>query len=337
MGGHVTVPLPVGPLTPYITPRLLRQYPTGISWASIPAGGKTRNISPAERLAAQANICGTATAMADAVAHQPLRATVDPLMLYGPGTRVGLKPNAPAELIMTRWPVLEVLSIQVSPNCLPYVWSPVPPEAYRVKNPVVGLYDSVAPGNAGEGSQTVLLDPCWLQGGPSGGRGWGRGCGGRNSTALQVQYVNGSPHCGTTEDAAQGAGTLAVDDCTAWMITSTFTGQPAGAVGIVYDASYQEVVQITGASAVQGPGTLTLASPLAFPHEAGVMVSTLPQSVVWATALFAVSIALERGATSTSVQEIPGKTIADAAGIKGPGGPAEWAKCILKGTFDRII
>ena len=46
------------------------------------------------------------------------------------------------------------------------------------------------------------------------------------------------------------------------------------------------------------------------------MVTTLPQSVVWATILFATAQALTRGATCTTVHQIPG-TRGGGAG-KGP-------------------
>ncbi len=67
------------------------------------------------------------------------------------------------------------------------------------------------------------------------------------------------------------------------------------------------------------------------------MVSTLPQSVEWAAILFATDIALERGATATTISEVPGRQVANAAGETGSGTPSSWAEAILRGTFDRII
>ena len=65
-------------------------------------------------------------------------------------------------------------------------------------------------------------------------------------------------------------------------------------------------MQVTAASATSGPGTLTLASPLTFTHQSGVMVTTLPQSVIEAMICFSVAEAQIRGATSTTVHQIPG-------------------------------
>jgi hypothetical protein len=317
----MTTPLPVSP-TPYITPSLLRRYPTGISWASIPPG---RNATDQDRLAIQSDICTAATALVDKCCKQPLRATTDTLLLTGPGTRVGVREEGPAKLILKRWPVLDVVSVQVSRNRLPYCWTPVPASAIGIASPVSGLYGSVVPTAAGEGGQAIYVSKEYvnLRYGP-------------NGLAILVQYANGSPHGGLVSLVQNGATELQVDDCTGWAVTSQLTGY-TGATGTVYDSGSQEVIQVTAASAASGPGTLTLASPLQYGHGAGTMVSALPQTVVWAAALYCVSVALERGATSTTVQEIPGKGIAEQAGVKGPGGPAAWAEAILKGTFDRII
>lgn len=321
----MTTPLPVSGLTPYITPALLRSYPTGLEWDTIPP---ERTATESDTNAALANICATATTLVDECCKQPLRATVDTIPLYGPGVRVGVDRSGckPTDLILKRWPVLEVVSVQVAPNKLPWVFSNVPSSEYQVKHPVAGLYGSSAPTAAGEGGQAVLLNPGWVK--------WDRG---RDGYVVMVANVNGWPHCGLTGPAAQGATSLTVDDCTGWTISAPFAGAPTGATGTIYDAGAQEVIHVTAASVAQGPGVLTLSSPLQYQHLAGVMVSSLPQSAVWAAALYCCSVALERGATATTVQEIPGKAIAEQAGVKGPGGPAKWAECILKGTFDRII
>ena len=202
----------------------------------------------------------------------------------------------PATLIMTRWPVLEVVSVQVAPNRMPYVWTTVPSGQglYMPANPPVGLYGSVAPTAAAEGGQGILVSSEYVN--------WTYG---RNGLAIQVQYINGWPHCGLTSAVMASESELQVDDCTGWAITSPLTGT-TGATGTVYDAGSQEVIQVTAASVTQGPGTLTLASPLQNGHAAGVMVSTLPQSVVWAAILLSAAQALTRGATSTTVLQAPG-------------------------------
>jgi hypothetical protein len=270
----------------------------------------------------------------DGVCKQPLRATTDILPLYGPGAPRVYVPrgrgNQPVTLIMTRWPVLEVISVQYAKNELPYNWSTVPSGLSVPAYPPSGLYGSSAPAASGEGGQAIRV--------PAGYIDWRYGPMGY---ATLTTYVNGWPHCGLTAQATPVTGdtpqTIQVDDCTGWVITPAFPGMASGATGTVYDAGGQEVIQVTAASASAGPGTLTLASPLTNSHAAGVMVSTLPQSVEWAAMLFAVATALERGATAMKLPEVPGGRIAQAAGQDpSSGNPAKWAKDILQ-PFCRII
>src|SRR5581483_11384787 len=157
-------------------------------------------------------------------------------LLYGPGDRVGVDPSwcKPTDLILKRWPVLEVMSVQVAVNRLPWTFSTVPSSDYQVKYPVAGIYGSSAPASAGEGGQAVLHNP-----------GWVRTDRGRSGYAVLVQYVNGWPHTALTSAATAGATTLDVDDCTGWTITAPFAGAPTGATGTVYDAGAQEVIHVT--------------------------------------------------------------------------------------------
>jgi hypothetical protein len=329
------VTLPVGPLTPYVTPEALKQAPTGVSFGSIPAGGIRTGVTEQARTAELANICMRATTLVDGVCKQPLRATIDTLPLTGPGAPRVYVPrsrgNQPCTLIMTRWPVLEVVSVQYARNEIPYVWNTVPSGLAVPAHPPSGLYGSSAPASAGEGGQSIKLAAGYIDW-RYGPEGW----------AILPEYANGWPHCGLTAQATPVTGdtpqTIEVDDCTGWVITPSFPGMASGATGTVYDAGGQEVIQVTAASATSGPGTLTLASPLMNTHAAGVMVSTFPQSVEWAAMLFAISVSLERGATAMKLPEVPGGRIAQAAGQDpSSGNPAKWAKDILCGTFDRII
>jgi hypothetical protein len=308
-----------------VTPELLMQAPTGCDFFSIPPGSPLVGVVPQANTAELSNICQRATDLVDQCCKQPLRATTDTLLLYGPGVRVGAQGNGPATLILKRWPVLQVNSVQVARNCLPYVWTAVPGDLYQVQNPVSGLFGSIAPTAAAEGGQGVLVSQQYVN--------WAYG---RDGLAIQVEYLNGWPHAGLTAAAVQGATSLSVDDCTAWAITSPLTGY-TGATGTVYDAGAQEVIHVTSASATSGPGTLTLSAPLANAHAAGVIVSSLPQAVGWAAILFCCEIALERGATAMTMMEIPGREVAQRAGVDTSyGSPAMWAEKILS-VFSRII
>jgi hypothetical protein len=287
----VTTPLPVGPGTPYCTPPLLRQAPTGISWLSIPPGSQ---VTDQQRLAAQALICAQASAQADEICNQPLRATVDTEQYSGPDYRMTIQQyTGNVRMILARWPILQVTAVQVSANTLPRQWTSLSAGQWDTEFPPIGMYGTNAPSaSGGDGGQSIIIAPS---------ASWGLG---RNGFVIRVTYLNGWPHAGVTTLAESGATSLAVDDCTGWAITSEFG--VTGATGTVYDPLGQEVIQVTGASATSGPGTLTLASPLRFGHQPGVMVSTLPASVVWAVTLLGANQALTRGATATTVQSVPG-------------------------------
>jgi hypothetical protein len=92
----------------------------------------------------------------------------------------------------------------------------------------------------------------------------------------------------------------------------------------------QEGITVTAASETSGPGTLTLASPLNYAHEGGIMVSALPSTVIWATALLAGAAALTRGATATTVQTTGGKQQVTESGLRAQ------ARMLLN-TFRRTI
>jgi hypothetical protein len=313
--------LPVGPLTPYVTPELLTTAPTGVSWSTIPPG---RGVTPAQQLAEQANICARATAQADSYCNQTLRATLDTEIQQGPDYRMTLQAGTGnGRLILQRWPVLQVVSLAISPNVFPRSYVTLPTTAYDIERPPIGLYGSSAPSAAGEGGQAVVFAPGYLD--------WRMG---RNGYVAKCQYVNGWPHTSLTTPATSGAPTITVDDCTGWAITSETLGS-TGATGVVYDSGTQEVIHVTAASATAGPGTLTLSAPLQYAHAAGVMVSTLPASAIWAVTLFGASQALTRGATATTVQAIPGGN-GSTAGAKGPGDLAAEAELLLA-PFRRVI
>ena len=155
------------------------------------------------------------------------------------------------------------------------------------------MYNSIAPSAGGQGGQAIIVAPGYIN--------W---CLGRTGFVIQVQYYHGWPHASLTAAATAGAMTISVDDCSGWGIT---TPVGTGAAGPVYDSGLQEAINCTATSVMTGPGTLTLASPLQYSHDAGVMVSSFPQDIIWAAALFASAAALTRGATSTTVQDAPGR------------------------------
>lgn len=290
----MTTPLPVGPGSPYVSPAVLVLAPTGVSWQSVPPGSQ---VTPAQRLAAQSDICAQATAQVDQICNQPLRATLDVEEYSGPDFRMTIQQDTGnVRMILARWPILSISSIEIAANSFPVQWTSITTGNWRIEYPVIGVYGSASPSaSGGDGGQSIVFAPS---------ASWALG---RNGFVARVTYVNGWPHAGIAVAAEAGATQLQVDDCTGWAITSAVSGV-TGATGTVFDSGAQETVQVTAASAISGPGTLTLASPLFFPHNAGVIVSALPASVQWATILLAAQEALTRGATATTVQSVPGQS-----------------------------
>lgn len=313
--------LPVGPLTPYVTPDILVNAPTGISWQTIPPG---RNVTDAQRAAEQLNICMRATAEADTICNQVLRATLDTEYQSGPNYRVTYQQaTGNTRIILQRWPILSIQSVQVSANTFPRQWTTVPTGYYDVEHPVIGLYGTSAASGAGEGGQSILVST------PYGG--WFLG---RDGFLFKVQYTNGWPHSSLTQAANIGDTVLHVDDTTGWATTSEATGV-TGVTGVIYDAGAQEVAQATATSTTSGPGTVTLASPLTYPHLADTLFTSLPGSIMWAVTELAAAQALTRGATATTVQQIPGGG-GSTGGVMKVAGLMEQAKADLA-PFRRVI
>lgn len=262
-------------MMPYITPLVLQRAPTGIDWTQFPAPG----ASAQDNLAALTDICWRATDLADAIAGQVLRATLDVEELDGPDFRVTVRPNGVARIIVSRWPVLAVVRCAVSPSAaFPPAWTSVPTDAVHVEYTPIGI-PTGAPGGAGAGPAAVLLAPGFL--------GWDLG---RRGYRVQLTYVNGWPHAGLTASVAAGMSSLPIDDITGW----------AGVTGTIIDGAQTETVTVTGVQpatpgALQGPGILLLSAPTQYAHASGTLVTTLAWSIQQACILLAIWQALQRG------------------------------------------
>lgn len=323
------------PGTPYVTPSVLTAAPTGIIWTTIGPGPRP---NPQEQFDEILNLCRRATSMIDGYCNQPLRATIDNETLYGPGDlRFQMSPNGNARLLLSRSPVTQVLGGVVSMAAsFPPQNSPIPASSYKIEKPLLGLYGATVPGGSDNSGQAVLLAPgivSWL--------------GGRNGYSVTTVYVNGWPHGSLQAPVVAGDTAVEVDDCTGWgppadatvvsvppgLPFGTALGMPlpGGATGTIYDPGDQETITVLASSAQAGPGTLVLASPLAYPHAVGTMVSTLPSSVIQSAILYCVAQALIRGATATSIQASPGAQ--GAGGGEDLAGEAE----LLIHPYKRII
>ena len=288
--------MPLG--TPYITPQMLLNAPTGVSWSIIPKP----NATTEEQLAEATNICWRATSKVDTFCNQVLRATADTEYLNGPGeARCNVDPDTGnGVLIMRRWPVTEVLAIQISQaRSFPRVWTPVPAGQWDIRHPLIYSGDS-ASATAPDGGWTIDLAPGYLTWRPYG----------RGGQRVQVCYENGWPHTSLTAAATAGSSEIEVDDVTGW----------AGASGFCYDGASTEPLAAESASATApltlpdgagtaqaGPGTITLTSPLAYAHAEGAVFSALPAVAIEAAVYAAAVQALESGIDAITVQSIPGE------------------------------
>lgn len=306
--------------------------PTGIDFTTIP---DPNTNDPAATNSELWNLCVRATSMADQYCNQLLRATIDTEVLHGPDYRVVVGPAAGgsypspywglqgynARAIMSRWPIVAVNSVKVSPNTFPRTWTTVPAGFAEPELPPYGFFNSVAPADDAYGGQAIIIAANYVN--------W---CLGRNGFILQVQYTNGWPHTSLTATAAAGATTITVEDTTGWAITN-YEATITGATGVVKDGGQQEAVTVTASTTTSGPGTLTLSSALQYPHVKGTIVTTLPAAVEQACILFCTAQALTRGATTTTIHSIGGHSQSTGGDIEGLNSEAE----ILLHPFRRTI
>jgi hypothetical protein len=148
------------PGAPYITVPMLTSAPTGVSWSIIPKP----KASTAEVTAEVTNICWRATSMIDTFARQVLRSTADTEFLNGPGLpRCNVdKDTGNGMLQMRRWPVTEVLTIQIAQAAaFPRVYALVLAGRWDIRHPLIASGNS-ASATAPEGGWTIDLAPGYL-------------------------------------------------------------------------------------------------------------------------------------------------------------------------------
>jgi hypothetical protein len=261
-----------------------------------------------QQYAQQYELCVQATATVDGLCNQILRATVDQEELLGPDERMTVDPNTGVAYVQTfRWPVRQVLGGQVSPaTSFPPNWQTVSAANMRVFEDLTSLYTATLIGGSGAGSTRLEVAPGYVT--------WYAG---RNGTRFQYYYINGWSHCGLTASCASGASTLQVDDVTNTAGTTLYISDGANSeyVSVASAAATAPVALPIGGSVQAGPGTLTLTGSTTYTHQANIILTELPQSIVWATAVLCAAEALTRGATATVVPSQPGANAAQSKGI----------------------
>lgn len=285
--------------SPYITPQMIANAPTGVPWSLIPTPGAAALAQYAE----QQNLCWRTSDDIDGICGQPLRATLDTEEETGPDFRLTVENSTGiAHMLASRWPVLQVIGGQVSPAAaFPPSWSTIPAGKIRPHTQIIGSYGTTSPGTGAGGPAEFDIAPGYVS--------W---CAGRNGIRLQVIYLNGWPHAGLTSTAQAGAQQLQVDDVTGFV----------GAAPRIYDGAQTEqvtVVSVTAPAAVTvlgvtvpvGPGTLNLAAPLAYTHtvtplQTQTLVSALPADVQLAGIYMCAVQALEAGIEGVVISDIRG-------------------------------
>lgn len=298
--------------TPYVTPAMITNAPTGVSWAIIPFPKSTSS----QQFAEQTNICWRATQIVDGYVNQVFRSTIDNEQYSGPGSyRINVEQaTGNIRWVLTRSPVTEILAVQVSSNAaFPRQWQNLPSGYWDIEVPLIGVYGSyVSGGSGGGGGQAIYVAPGFAS--------WALG---RSGYRFACSYLNGWPHAGLIADVTAGATTMRVDDVTGMTDANLFVYDGAS-TETVHVASVAADVNVTlpngGGTVPAGPGTLTLSAPLLFNHAgsipATVTVSAIPTDVLWATVLAATTQALDAGITSVSIQNLPGSQTVGGHGIQ---------------------
>lgn len=291
-------------LTPYITPKVLLATNYGVDWKSFPRQG----ASSEDQLAAQLDACWKATSEADAVANQSLRAGVDTETEFGPDLAVTVPGNGWARMRMTRSPVLRVVGAAAGPAAAtpPVALSPIPATSLVVEHGGQHQTGTIVPAGGSPSPTTILVAPGYVS--------WALG---RNGYMLQVTTVSGFPVAGIDAAAAAGDTEIHVDDVSGWWDPD----QGLGAAGTVADPPTREDVSVSGMTpdvpgAISGPGTLTLAAPLQFPHvplvggltgpDQRVLLTAMPQTLQNAVLYFATYFGLMRGSAALAPQQARG-------------------------------
>ena len=278
--------------SPYITPEILINAPTGISWETIP----DFNSSPDAQLAEQVNICWRASHWIDAYCNQPLRATEDSEEFMSPNYRITVDNYGLARALTSRWPVTQIISGQVSSSRVaPAQWQDIPINAMYVENELT-LSAGISI-EAATGPSSICITPGYV--------GWWSG---RRGQRVKITYINGWSHAGITAPSTLGSTQVTVDDTTGMYDQNALRGRGMW----IYDGARTENVRVASVSTSTGPGVVTRTSPLLYDHNGStqqpVLMSALPADVQQAAIMHATWQALARGATATTVQTMPGAT-----------------------------
>ena len=313
--------------TTYLTPAMLLSTNYGVDWTTFPKPG---SLYPAQ-VAAQQDMCAQVSSEMDTFSTT-LRATVNTEQEQGPDFLITTRANGWARMRLVNWPILQIVSGQVSPSSsVPPTWTAIPSTALVTEHLALHPTGSIVPASSGPGPTAVLIAPGYVD--------WRNG---RNGYVVQVTTISGFPVAGIDVAAHAGDLSVHVDDITGWW------NGTAGARGTIFDPPYREMATVAGvtpdvAGAISGPGTLTLATPLQFPHipitgvgqaDQRILFSAMPSALINAGLYLATYYGLVRGSTAGVMQSARGQTV--PSGVKAAGSWREAALELLK-PYARVL
>ena len=278
--------------TPYVSADFVKSWPTNQNWSQVP-GIKSPSTQQINDLLNQ--LCLSATAKADNMVGQTLRATVRVEQNSARSYRVGVNPNGSARFLCSFFPIASVVSAQVAYSpAPPFTWMTIPNTYVIPLESPFSPFGSSTVGAATAGSQIVLIGGNYVS--------WWNG---RDGQFVQITYIAGWPHGGLTATYSAGVSSLHVDDITA------MNGANLEIPDVVNGTEFIQVTAVTadtaGLAAPSGPGTLTLQSPTIYPHSSGEIVTGMPKSVQEAVVWLVVASALSRSSSAVSAPPQQGR------------------------------
>lgn len=257
--------------TPYITIAEFKQAPTAIDVDDL-VGGGTSAINDQEL----ANVVARASSWIDAYCGQVLAATTDTETMRARVDRQGFLKVHPRFS-----PISELISLSYGP--LPTLISPVDVSTAWIER------------------ESVIIP---LQGFSSAFSGPIQFAGNYSVTQEQfvsITYVNGYANAALTASVAASATAISVTDLSGFLPNQQFQ---------IYDGASTELLSVSASFVpVSGPGSLSLARPLAYSHASTISVSALPPAVKQAAIYVTSAILKARGNAALVMQTLTPATI----------------------------
>lgn len=260
--------------TPYLTIAEFKQAPTAVDVDDL-VGGGTQAINDQELT----NVIGRASSWIDSYCGQVLASTTDTEAMRARVDRRGFLTIHPRY-----WPITELVSL--SYGSLPSNMASVSASTAWIESQsiVIPL----------QGVSTAFSGPIQFSGNYSTSQ----------EQFVSVTYVNGYANTVLSASVSASATALPVTDLAGFLPNSQFQ---------VYDGSSTELLTVASSfAAVSGPGSLPLASPVAYTHAKGISVSALPPAVKQAAIYVTSAILKARGNATLVMGSLTPSTIQTA-------------------------